>query len=318
MYFNGLCMMPNESWHAKMEIEHWVRYTTFLSAARGKKILDIASGEGYGADLLASVAGHVTGIDISSENVEHARAKYCDERTNLCFSIGDASGDLSLPEKSFDLVTSFETFEHVLEQDKMLSNLEKVLKDDGVLLLSTPKPNLNVFTGKPNNPHHTRELSLGEFLPLIQKYFKHVLVCGQFDSYPFDVHQEHVERDDRYILTVASMSLEKARDVFALAMPLAVATQRVSLSARHLASLKFQPRPPRVIFVPLNPSDRKNPSDRRRTEIIRNCFMEFGVDCAIMPKEQAVHTGSDLIISQDRDYGFWNQNSHLLKKTAGN
>jgi protein-L-isoaspartate O-methyltransferase len=44
--------------------------------AQGKHVLDIACGEGYGANLLARVASKVTGVDVDGSTIEHAKGKY--------------------------------------------------------------------------------------------------------------------------------------------------------------------------------------------------------------------------------------------------
>ena len=68
-------------------IEHLHRYSVALNLAAGKRVLDIASGEGYGSDMLARVAQHVIGVDICPDSVNHAAAKY--RRSNLEFRLGD-------------------------------------------------------------------------------------------------------------------------------------------------------------------------------------------------------------------------------------
>lgn len=45
-------------------IEHLHRYAIAKELAQGKHVLDIACGEGYGSNLLASSARFVDGVDI--------------------------------------------------------------------------------------------------------------------------------------------------------------------------------------------------------------------------------------------------------------
>ena len=70
-------------------VEHLHRYIYALAYAEGKTILDIASGEGYGAALLASRAVSVIGVDIAEDAVAHARKKY--KLDNLEFRQGSCS-----------------------------------------------------------------------------------------------------------------------------------------------------------------------------------------------------------------------------------
>ncbi len=55
-----------------IENEHLHRYFLAREFCRGKDVLDVASGEGYGAALLAQTAKRVIGVEVDSASVEHA------------------------------------------------------------------------------------------------------------------------------------------------------------------------------------------------------------------------------------------------------
>lgn len=100
-------MLPDEA-HARIFWEHIARYRFAKDFVRGKRVLDIACGEGYGAASLAKAgAASVIGVDIASEVCEHARRKY-----GLDARAGDAQS-IPVQDRSIDLVVSFETIEHV-------------------------------------------------------------------------------------------------------------------------------------------------------------------------------------------------------------
>jgi len=150
--------------------EHWHRYAFALSLIEGKQVLDAACGEGFGANMLASRAAGVRAIDIDAASVEHARHRY-GSKNNLVFSQADVTALDSLPDSSIDVITSFETLEHVIEHDRMLAGFHRILKADGVLLISTPdKKNYTDATGV-INPHHVRELYFDEFSGLLDRHF---------------------------------------------------------------------------------------------------------------------------------------------------
>src|SRR5438132_73020 len=67
-------------------VEHLHRYALASMLCKNKSVLDVASGEGYGSNLLAMTAKSVVGVDISPEAVTHATAKY--NRPNLRFLSG--------------------------------------------------------------------------------------------------------------------------------------------------------------------------------------------------------------------------------------
>ena len=151
--------------------EHWHRYAFAMALTGGKHVLDAACGEGFGADLLASKAASVQAIDIDAASIEHAKQRYGSKK-NLNFHQADVTQLDALPSNSFDVVVSFETLEHVMEHDRMLAGFHRLLKQDGVLLISTPdKKNYTDATGVVN-PHHVRELYFDQFSTLLDRHFQ--------------------------------------------------------------------------------------------------------------------------------------------------
>ena len=157
-------------------IEHLHRYALALELAEGKKVLDIACGEGYGSNLLAQKAKQVTGVDIDIDTIGRARNKYT--AANLSFQQGST---IRIPaaDRQFDMVVSFETLEHVEEQEQMISEIKRVLAPAGLLLISTPdKKNYSDATGY-RNPFHIKELYADEFKRLLHQQFRHVQLLYQ-------------------------------------------------------------------------------------------------------------------------------------------
>jgi len=160
----------------KIELEHFHRYLYAREFCRGKVVLDVASGEGYGAALLAQVATSVIGIDIAREAVDHARASY--RSSKLRFLEGDAR-KLELDSASVDVVVCFETIEHFAEHEAFLQEVRRVLRPAGIFAVSTPD---RVVYSPPNstpNPYHVRELSSDEFGGLLSRYFGDVVFLFQ-------------------------------------------------------------------------------------------------------------------------------------------
>jgi len=150
--------------------EHFHRYAFACPAARGRRVLDAACGEGYGSALLAQGAQTVQGVDIDPQAVAHAHARYA-HQANLSFEVCDATTLNALPDASFDLITSFETLEHVEAQERMLAGFRRLLAPGGVLLVSSPdKAQYSDATGHAN-PFHVRELYRDEFEALLAARF---------------------------------------------------------------------------------------------------------------------------------------------------
>ena len=144
---------------AEISFEHWHRYLWVEPFIAGKAILDIACGEGYGAALLARSAAHVTGVDSDGDTLDHARATYA--QPNLDFICGSAQEIPLVGTHLFDVVVSFETIEHLGEEDQryFLAEIKRVLKPDGIAVFSTP--NRTIYSDKPRyrNPFHIKEFT---------------------------------------------------------------------------------------------------------------------------------------------------------------
>lgn len=149
--------------------EHLHRYFSALALCQGKRVLDIACGEGYGAAMLAlNGATSVTALDIDAPTIERARKVY--RLPGLAFAVADAQAPLPLDNASVDLVTCFETIEHVAAQDTLVAELARILTPDGVLVISTPDGARAGADAAPN-PFHERELTLEEFQALLAPHF---------------------------------------------------------------------------------------------------------------------------------------------------
>ncbi|MHB8123081.1 MAG: class I SAM-dependent methyltransferase [Desulfuromonadaceae bacterium] len=160
----------------RIELEHKHRYFMAQQLAKGKTVLDIACGEGYGTALLSEVADRVIGVDIEPTVVAHAAKKY--QGKNITFVAGSCSG-IPLISCSVDLVVSFETIEHDDDHTKMMAEIARVLKPEGILILSSP--NKKEYSDIPHyaNPYHKKELTFDELSTLLSQHFQNILVYGQ-------------------------------------------------------------------------------------------------------------------------------------------
>ena len=172
MEFTGERFVPQ--CQGEIAAEHYHRYFFASGFVAGKRVLDIASGEGYGTHILAQSAAHVTGVDISPEAVATATQKYAGDR--VAFLQGSAA-TIPQPDAAVDVVVSFETLEHLSEQEAMLSEIRRVLRQDGLLIISTP--NKPLYSRQGDNPFHVKELCREEFVSLLKSRFAHVSLLGQ-------------------------------------------------------------------------------------------------------------------------------------------
>jgi len=161
-----------EEMHGLIEVEHLARYTWATRCAPGRRVLDAGCGVGYGSLLLLQAgATSVTGVDLAPEAIAAAT-----RRTGAAveFRVGDIAS-LDVEDESFDLVVCFETIEHVLDQERALDELQRVLTPEGLLLVSSP--NRGVYEA--GNPHHTHEFTPPELRATLERRFAHVQLVRQ-------------------------------------------------------------------------------------------------------------------------------------------
>lgn len=152
--------------------DHLDRYHFAARWCRDRRVLDVATGTGYGANILRRTgAAEVVAVDREADALAYARNRYGED--GLSWVEADA---YRLPfEAEFDVVVTFETIEHLKEPERFIEECKRVLKPDGVLLVSTP---LN--TGGPFvSDYHELEFSLGEFRRLLGGHFSSVEIMGQ-------------------------------------------------------------------------------------------------------------------------------------------
>lgn len=174
--FTGERYVPTEA--GEIRLEHLHRYAWCRHLGAGKDVLDLACGEGYGSRILLEAgARRVVGVDISPETVAHAQRTYGDSPA-LQFIQGDAAL-VPLPDAAVDLVVSFETIEHHDRHEEMLTEIRRVLRPDGLLVMSSPNRPVYDTQNQQRNEFHVKELDLDEFVTLLGRHFDHVRVFGQ-------------------------------------------------------------------------------------------------------------------------------------------
>lgn len=143
--------------------EHIIRYDAAAQFCRGKRVLDIACGEGYGAAYMAERgASSVTAVDISEDAILSAKRNFSHRNINFVCADGVDVDRWNPTGEKFDVIACFETIEHVPSPKAFLSILQTVLADDGVILVSCPNDSLEEARGI-KNPFHTDVYSFDAF-----------------------------------------------------------------------------------------------------------------------------------------------------------
>jgi SAM-dependent methyltransferase len=182
--------------------QHLAAYHACLRLVSGKVILDGGCGEGYGARYLAPSARRVVGVDKSWEAMKVAPR---DGARNLQFSCGDLR-ELGFRDGSFDVVCSFQVLEHFRQPAAFFSEARRVLRPDGLLILSTPN-RLRSFS---ENPYHFKEYEPEELRALLQRWFPSVDLLGVFGNERVERFQRSRRRQVTRILRFDPLGLRRA------------------------------------------------------------------------------------------------------------
>ncbi|MEX2448160.1 MAG: methyltransferase domain-containing protein [Solirubrobacterales bacterium] len=173
------------------EENYWFRrhlavYEWIGARVAGRRVVDMACGEGYGADVLAAAgAASVVGVDANPAAHEHARLRYV--RPNLRFE-RDLVESFAEP---CDAVVFLQTIEHVQDAGAILEHFKAMLAPGGVAYVSTP----NLLTLAPpgaeksDNPWHLREYRAEEFRALCEGHFERVELLGLFHARKLRAHE---------------------------------------------------------------------------------------------------------------------------------
>ena len=163
------------------EIEHFHRYTAVQNLVNGKIVLDAACGSGYGSKLLSDSAAKVYGLDLSYEAIEYAKDRYQNEKIEYLQGSVEA---LPFENASVDIVISFETIEHVdgQTQRKFLQEIHRVLKEDGILIMSSPNKKLFTDDRQLITTFHVKEFYEKEFLLVLKEYCPFYRLYNQYFS----------------------------------------------------------------------------------------------------------------------------------------
>jgi len=150
-----------------LEAEHDARYGWAAGLVRGQEVLDAGCGVGRGtAALAAAGASRAVGVDISDDAVRAARER-CGDAAQ--FVVGDLT-ELAFEDDCFDVVVCFETVVHVGDPERALDELRRILRPNGVLLLSAP----NAAVYPAGNPFHLQALQADDIAEALGSRFAEV------------------------------------------------------------------------------------------------------------------------------------------------
>ena len=145
-------------------------------------VLDGACGSGYGAYALSlhDNCKSITGIDISSDAITQAKSLFNSKKLNYFV---DNLVSTNFKDQSFDLITSFETIEHLKNIQDAFKEFKRIIKPNGKIILSVPDIDTNKNAGY-ENKYHFNELSLKDFKKILNSNFTNCEFCFQEANHP--------------------------------------------------------------------------------------------------------------------------------------
>jgi len=187
MEFTGEFFIPGKT-EKRIQEDHSSRYEFAKKYVAGARVLDIACGVGYGSQILNGLYKTYTGVDINEEEIKFAQKNYA--RDNAKFILGNICNFNDVP---YDVIISFETIEHVRCYKTALLNLYSNLKQNGVLIISSPNrivtsPEAKSINDKPANKFHTQEFTPAELikeLTIVGFDYNNIFLFGQRQALPF-------------------------------------------------------------------------------------------------------------------------------------
>ncbi|MFL5820514.1 MAG: class I SAM-dependent methyltransferase [Solirubrobacteraceae bacterium] len=102
--------------------------------APGDRVLDVGCGEGAFCAELAAAGARPVGVEVAEHAVRRARARH----PGLRFEAATPHGPLAFDDAQFDVIWTSEVIEHVADTARWLSELRRVLRPGGYLLVTTP------------------------------------------------------------------------------------------------------------------------------------------------------------------------------------
>ena len=138
------------------------------------KVLEIGTGSGYGLSLIASKVDKLVTIDKHKTNISLPPSE-ANKVEFIQMNIPPLTG---IADNEFDFVITFQVIEHIQDDKKFVSEIFRVLKNKGKLIVTTPNSPMSLT----RNPWHVREYTSTELKQLLEAKFQSVKALGVFGN----------------------------------------------------------------------------------------------------------------------------------------
>lgn len=181
-----------------LDIKHRYAYTLVSDFAQPEqRLLDVGSGEGYGSTIARDWVAEYRGVDVSADSVAHAQRQYGGPTVHFDHYAGST---LPYADALFDVMTSFQVIEHVVDVGTYLSEIRRVAAPKAHILITTPNRRLRLADGeRPWNRYHLREYDAEGLRAVLLSAFPDVEIFGIRGSAPMErMERARVERARRF------------------------------------------------------------------------------------------------------------------------
>lgn len=198
---------------------HLNRYLNVKELCKGKKILDLACGEGYGSFMMSEWgAKEVVGIDISKEAILNAKKNF--KNNNIKFINANVEDLNFIEDNSFDLIVSFETIEHLSNPKIFLKEIKRVLMPEGSIVISCPNDYFYYPDENEQNKFHKKKYSFNDFKKLTEselgkkvEYMIGVYIGGYINTYPSIIKKQFNQKQMLNQSTIKAIKILPDSDV---------------------------------------------------------------------------------------------------------
>jgi 2-polyprenyl-3-methyl-5-hydroxy-6-metoxy-1,4-benzoquinol methylase len=168
-------IIPERSNNDLIYAQHLNRYIFASQFCAGKIVADVGCGVGYGARYLSSIGvKKIYAIDKSTEAIDYAKKNF--SAPSIDYQVAEAENlSKKIKDKTVDVVVAFELIEHLYEQEVLLKEISRILKPEGLALISTP----NLSNHPAGNPFHVKELTKDDLCKLLNKHFTKISLFYQ-------------------------------------------------------------------------------------------------------------------------------------------
>ncbi len=155
------------------------RYKFCAPFTKEKIVLDTGCGARQGPYLIAESALKVFGLDISYAAIDYCSKHW--QKDNVDYIVADVKA-LPFKDERLDVILSLEVIEHIDDYKAYLLEMLRLLRQKGILIISTPQRSIASPRGELSNPDHVREFELEEFDSILRNNFTKVTMYGHFFS----------------------------------------------------------------------------------------------------------------------------------------